>query len=296
MVQWRGRRQSGNVEDLRGRRYRQAAGIALLPFILRIFGFRGLIVVALVIGAIWFFGGDLNPVLSALFGNQERVAAQGQVPPGQEDEAEFAAVILADTEDVWSEVFAAEGIDYPEPTMVLYSEGAPSGCGFADSAVGPFYCPSDQRIYLDLTFFDELENRLGAEGDFAPAYVIAHEVGHHVQFVLGALEQAQRQKAGLTQSQQNAVQVRIELMADCFAGVWAKRADRMSGILDPGDIREGMDAAAAVGDDTLQRRANGRVAPDSFTHGSSAQRTEWFMRGYETGGMRDCDTFQPAAP
>lgn len=291
MVQWRGRRQSRNVEDVRDRRYRQAAGIALLPFIFRFLGFRGLVVVALIVAGIWAFGGDLRPVLSALLGTGEPVVAEGQIPPGQEDEAEFAAVILADTEDVWRDVMAAQGISYPDPTMVLYAEQVDSACGFAQSAIGPFYCPADRRVYLDLTFFDELSGRLGAEGDFAPAYVIAHEVGHHIQAVLGALDMAERQKAGLTQSQQNAVQVRVELMADCFAGVWANRADRTKGILEPGDIQEGLNAAAAVGDDTLQRRARGRVVPDSFTHGSAEQRARWFTTGYESGEMRDCDTF-----
>jgi hypothetical protein len=176
--------------------------------------------------------------------------------------------------------------------MVLYTDAAQSGCGFASSAVGPFYCPADQTIYLDLAFFNELADRLGARGDFAPAYVIAHEVGHHVQFVIGELEEADRQRAGLSQTGQNAVQVQIELMADCFAGVWANHADRILGVLEPGDIEEGLEAAAAVGDDTLQRQAQGRVVPDSFTHGSAAQRQAWFERGYESGLVGDCDTFE----
>jgi predicted metalloprotease len=291
MVQWRGRRRSGNVEDRRGQRYRQAAGFGILYFVFRLLGFGGVAVAALVLAAFWLFGGDWR---EDLFGQE--TLAQGEIPAGQEDAAEFAAVILADTEDVWRDAFAAQGITYPEPTMVLYSDAVESACGFAQSAVGPFYCPVDRRVYLDLTFFDELSGRMGAAGDFAPAYVIAHEVGHHVQAVLGALEQAERDKMGLTGAQQNAVQVRIELMADCFAGVWAGRADRTKGILDPGDIQEALAAAAAVGDDTMQRRARGRVTPDSFTHGSAEQRMRWFTTGYESGQMRDCDTFAAGAP
>lgn len=291
MVQWRGRRQSGNIRDLRGRRVSQGAGMGMLPFLLiRFLGFKGVVVLALIFGALWLFVPGFRTQVGSMVGGQP-VASQGPVPAGQEEEAEFAAVILADTEAIWGDIFAAEGADYPEPQMVLFTGGAQSGCGFASSAVGPFYCPADQTIYLDLAFFDELANSLGAAGDFAPAYVIAHEVGHHVQNVIGQLAAADRQRAGLSQTAQNAVQVQVELMADCFAGVWANHADRTLGILEPGDIQEGMGAAAAVGDDTLQRRAQGRVVPDSFTHGSAEQRQEWFMRGYERGQYRDCDTF-----
>jgi len=299
MVQWRGRRQSGNIRDLRGQRSQAGAGagLALLPLVVRFLGFRGVIVIALILGAIWLFGGNPMGIVNMLLGGGgQPVVSQAQIPPGQEEEAEFAAVILGDTEDVWRAVFAEQGGTYPEPTMVLYAEGANSGCGFASSAVGPFYCPVDQTIYLDLTFFNELANSLGAQGDFAPAYVIAHEVGHHVQNTLGVLNEADRQRVGLSQTAQNEVQVQVELMADCFAGVWATRADRMAGILEPGDIEEGMQAASAVGDDTLQRRAQGHVVPDSFTHGSAAQRTEWFMRGYRSGSIQDCDTFAAGTP
>lgn len=298
MVQWRGRRQSGNIRDLRGQRVSQSgAGMGMaLPFLLlRFLGFRGVIVLALIAGALWIFVPEFRGTINALLGGGAPVTTQAAVPPGQEDEAEFAAVMLADTEDVWNAEFAARGADYPEPQMVLFTGAANSGCGFASSAVGPFYCPADQTVYIDLDFFDELSGSLGARGDFAPAYVIAHEVGHHVQNVMGVLDDADRRRAGLAGSQQNAVQVQVELMADCLAGVWANHADRTAGILDPGDIEEGMGAASAVGDDTLQRRAQGRVVPDSFTHGSAAQRTEWFLRGYETGELEQCDTFAAAA-
>jgi len=291
MVEWRNRRRSGNIEDRRGQRYARGGGLALLPLIFRIFGFRGLVFVVLIVGGIWLFGGDLQPVLNLLTGGSQPVASQGEIPPGQEDEAEFTAVMLADTEDVWNQVFLEQGMDYPEPALVLFSGAVPSGCGFASAAVGPFYCPPDRKIFIDLTFFDELRNTFGASGDFAPAYVIAHEVGHHVQNVTGVLDDANALQQQVSRTDANAVQVRVELQADCYAGVWAARADRMKGILEQGDIQEGLTAAAAVGDDTLQRRSQGRVTPDSFTHGSAEQRQRWFMAGYESGTMESCDTF-----
>lgn len=297
MVEWKNRRRSANIDDRRGQRYRggggRSAGLAILPLLLRFLGLRGLIVIALIVGGLWFFGVDIRPVMNALMGGGQGQpqAVQADIPPGQEEAAAFTAVILADTEDVWNAVFAERGQDYPEPTLVLFSESVPSGCGFATAAIGPFYCPADQRIFIDLTFFDQLSGELGARGDFAPAYVIAHEVGHHIQNVTGVLSRSQRMKQGVSENQANAVQVRVELMADCLAGVWAARADRMAGILEPGDIQEGLGAAAAVGDDTLQRRAQGRVTPDSFTHGSAEQRQRWFLSGYETGDMNACDTF-----
>ncbi len=293
MVKWRGRRQSGNIEDVRGQGYSGGGGMAmmLIPLVLRIFGWRGLIILAFGAAIVWFVVGDLG----SLTGGGERVVEQ-QVPAGQEEAAQFAAVILADTEDVWTAVFAERGADYPEPTLTLYSDSWPSACGVGQAAMGPFYCPGDRKIYLDLTFFDRLSGPLGAEGDFAPAYVIAHEVGHHVQNLLGVLTQAQRMKQGLTRSDRNAVQVQVELMADCLAGVWAARADQRFDILEAGDISEAMGAAEAVGDDTLQRRSQGRVVPDSFTHGSAAQRQDWFMRGYDSGLMETCDTLDGAQP
>jgi len=295
MVEWRGRRKSGNIKDLRGQRYQRAggAGLALLPLLMRVVGLRGLLVIAAIVAVVWMLGVDVRPLVGALLGQGDGRPAvvEGEVPPGQEDMAEFVAVILADTEDVWSRAFADRGADYPEPTLVLFTDSVPSGCGFATAAVGPFYCPVDRQVFIDLAFFDQLANQLGAGGDFAPAYVIAHEVGHHIQNVTGVLAEADRLKRGASQTEANAIQVRVELMADCLAGAWAARADRMAGILEPGDIEEGLNAAAAVGDDTLQRRARGRVAPDSFTHGSAAQRQRWFMTGYENGDMAACDTF-----
>ncbi|MEO0963135.1 MAG: neutral zinc metallopeptidase, partial [Pseudomonadota bacterium] len=206
--------------------------------------------------------------------------------------AEFSAGVLADTEDVWNKLLPATfGKAYREPKMVLFSDGVNSGCGFASSAVGPFYCPAGEKIYLDLDFFKELVIRFGVEGDFAPAYVIAHEVGHHIQTVLGISAQVRQAQGEVGKTAGNRLSVMQELQADCFAGVWANRADSMNQILEPGDIQEAMNAASAIGDDTLQRQAGGRVVPDSFTHGTSAQRQRWFMKGYQTGDPVQCDTF-----
>ena len=199
--------------------------------------------------------------------------------------------MLAETEDTWNRILPQIGEQYREPKLVLFSGGAQSGCGFAQSAVGPFYCPADEKVYIDLSFFDELSRRFGAPGDFAQAYVIAHEVGHHVQTVLGIEEQVRQARANMSESEGNALSVRVELQADCFSGVWAHDAHQKSGLLEPGDIEEALGAASAVGDDTLQKQAGGRVVPDSFTHGSSEQRTRWFETGYRSGNIEDCDTF-----
>nr|HPK03747.1 neutral zinc metallopeptidase [Candidatus Sumerlaeota bacterium] len=202
----------------------------------------------------------------------------------------------ADTEDVWHALFAEMGRQYREPTLVLFSDGVESACGFADAAVGPFYCPADQQVYLDLTFFDELNRRFGAPGDFAQAYVIAHEIGHHVQHQLGAMDRVQSARGRQTQAAANEKSVRLELQADFLAGVWAHHAQRTRAILEPGDIEEALGAASAVGDDTLQRRAQGRVVPDAFTHGTAEQRMRWFRKGFETGDVAQGDTFAVPEP
>ena len=212
-------------------------------------------------------------------------------PPGDEL-GRFASVVLADTESTWSQLFAAGGQRYREPTMVLFSGQVRSGCGFASAAVGPFYCPADSKVYLDLGFFDQLARRFGAPGDFAQAYVIAHEVGHHVQNLLGVSDQVRRAQRGVPRSQANALSVKLELQADCFAGVWGHYADRQ-GILEPGDVEEGLRAASAIGDDKMQSRAGGAVRPESWTHGSSAQRVDWLRAGLSTGDPNRCDTFSP---
>ncbi|MEE2566368.1 neutral zinc metallopeptidase [Hyphobacterium sp. Y6023] len=298
MVEWRGRRGSRNVIDRRGRRYRGggggSAGLALLPVIIRLLGFRGLLIVGVIVAAIFLFGGGgaVQSVLGLLTGGGVRpVAYDGDVPPGTEEAAAMASVILADTEDVWTAVFAENGGRYQEPSLVLFSDAVETDCGFASAAMGPFYCPPDQRVYIDVRFYDELARMGAGDGDFAQAYVLAHEVGHHVQNLLGVLSRADSLQARSGQRDSNAIQVRVELMADCLAGLWTARADRRFGILEDGDIAEGLAAAAAVGDDTIQRRSGGRVVPDSFTHGSAEQRQRWFMRGYETADLASCDTF-----
>jgi predicted metalloprotease len=201
-------------------------------------------------------------------------------------------VVLGDTEDTWNEIFRKNGRDYPEPQLVLFSGAVQSGCGVAQSAMGPFYCPSDQRVYIDLDFYRELRDKFGAGGDFAQAYVIAHEVGHHVQTVLGVSDQVRDAQQQTGKRGANALSVRMELQADCFAGVWANHADTARKVVEPGDIEEALNAASAIGDDKLQRATQGQVVPESFTHGSSAQRMGWFKRGYETGDPNSCDTFK----
>jgi predicted metalloprotease len=215
-------------------------------------------------------------------------------PTGTDEPAQFAATILADTEDTWGPIFAAAGRRYQAPHLVLFDGATPSVCGQGSAAMGPFYCPLDQKVYLDLRFFRELERRFAAPGDFAQAYEIAHEVGHHVQNQLGIAERVQslRQRAG--EREANALSVRMELQADCLAGVWAHNANKQRKLLEPGDVEEGLRAAAAIGDDTIQRRSQGRVVPESWTHGSSEQRVRWFRRGMESGNLNECDTFTSA--
>jgi predicted metalloprotease len=205
--------------------------------------------------------------------------------------ADFVSVVLADTEDTWSTIFAADNIDYREPTLVMFSGAVESACGFAQSAVGPFYCPADEKVYIDLSFYRDLKDRHGAPGDFAQAYVIAHEVGHHVQNQLGIMEQVRRAQIGLDQVDANRLSVMQELQADCFAGVWGYSANQ-EGILEQGDVEEALNAASSIGDDRLQMESQGRVSPDSFTHGTSAQRVSWFNTGLENGDVESCDTFE----
>lgn len=219
-------------------------------------------------------------------------AETGPAGPRPDDElADMVSVVLADTEDTWNPIFAEAGRDYQEPVLVLFDGAVQSACGFAQAAVGPFYCPTDHKLYIDLSFYRDLRNRLGAPGDFAQAYVIAHEVGHHVQTLLGITQQVSARRQQLSAAEGNALSVRVELQADCFAGVWANRAHRARRILEEGDVEEGLNAAAAIGDDRLQRQSQGRVVPESFTHGSSAQRVRWFRAGLESGDPETCDTF-----
>jgi hypothetical protein len=251
-------------------------------------GAAGVVIALLVM----LLGGDPSSVIPPSPSGDVGMGGSGQaVDPAQAELAEFVSVVLADTEDTWPALLEPHGVPYTEPHLVLFADAVESACGVQESAVGPFYCPLDQRVYLDLTFFNELERRFGAPGDFGRAYVIAHEVGHHVQNLLGISEQVHAMRSRMGQAESNALSVRQELQADCFAGIWAHHAQRQRQVLEPGDVEEGLAAASAVGDDTLQRRARGRIVPESFTHGSSEQRIAWFRRGLEQGTLEACDTF-----
>jgi predicted metalloprotease len=220
----------------------------------------------------------------------------GPPPPGQDQLADFVSVVLADTEDTWSPIFAAAGRDYEEPRLVLFSGAVQSACGMAGAAMGPFYCPADRKLYIDLGFYDELKRRFRAPGDFAQAYVIAHEVGHHVQNLLGISDQVQAMQQRVGQAEANELSVRLELQADCLAGIWGYHTQRERDMLESGDLEEALNAAAAIGDDRIQRETTGRVMPDSFTHGSSAQRVKWFRIGFDSGDVDQCDTFVADQP
>jgi uncharacterized protein len=252
------------------------------------------LVIVLLIGLV--FGIDVTPLLDPQGGSMRGTPTeQARGPNTIDDEIEeFVAVVLADTEEVWDEIFAANGLDYSPPRLVLFTGVTASACGGADAAMGPFYCPGDGRIFLDADFFRVLEQRLGARGEFARAYVIAHEVAHHVQAELGLLGEVHARQARLGTAERNRLSVRVELQADCYAGLWARHAERRWGILEPGDIEAALEAASRIGDDALQRAGRGVVVPDSFTHGSSAQRQRWFARGFETGDPAACDTFRTA--
>jgi hypothetical protein len=253
----------------------------------------------LVIGAICLMLG-INP-LDLLSGNGISVGGgggvqQGPVSPQDEENARFVKRVLADTEDVWTKVFQESGKSYEDPKLVLFRGATPTACGTGDARMGPFYCPLDRKVYIDLAFFEELTRRFKAPGQFAQAYVVAHEVGHHVQTLLGVSAKVREQQQRADQRKANELQVRMELQADCLAGVWANRTNQMRQRLEPGDIEGGLKAAAAIGDDTLQRQAQGRVVPETFTHGTSAQRVRWFSKGFETGQPPACDTFAAGEP
>lgn len=248
------------------------------------------------VGVGLFLGVDPSALMQIVQTQQRSAPAAptGQKATLEDEQSQFVAVVLADTEDTWNAVFRNAGRQYQEPTLVLFSGSVRSACGFAQAAMGPFYCPADQKVYIDLSFYSDLKNRFRAPGDFAQAYVIAHEVGHHVQTLLGVSEQVQRKKARLSKVEANQLSVRQELQADCLAGIWAHHADRTRNLLERGDIEEGLNAASAIGDDRMQKQSQGYVTPESFTHGSSAQRVKWFKRGYQTGDVNACDTFGEA--
>ncbi len=298
-MRWQGGRRSDNVEDRRGMGPVVGTAAALpmiLRFVPRLIRTKvGRII--LITGIVVIFGGRMLgvDVLSLLAGGGV-TSGQSSAPLSEADRqmAEFVSVVLGDTEDTWHPIFTQLGRDYREPTLVLFNGSVSSACGYATAAVGPFYCPGDQKLYIDLSFFQDLKNRHGAPGDFAQAYVIAHEVGHHVQTLLGVSEKVAAASKGANEARVNALSVRQELQADCFAGVWGHMANRQRQLLDPGDLEEALHAATAIGDDRLQREAGGQVVPDSFTHGTSAQRVKWFKAGFESGDINACDTFSAA--
>ena len=281
---WKGERQSENVEDRRG--FTLARGIGG--------GGLGILAVALVA---MFFGVDPTVILQDLTTSNVPTSSSSApvaLTAAEQEQREFVSVVLADTEDAWHDLFRQMNATYREPKLVLFTGAVESACGMAQSAVGPFYCAQDQKVYIDLDFYRELRDRFHAPGDFAQAYVIAHEVGHHVQNLLGVMPKVQEARQRADARGGNALSVRLELQADCFAGVWANHANKMKHMLEAGDVEEGLNAASAIGDDRLLRQAGRSVSPDSFTHGSSAQRVGWFKRGLVNGDLRDCDTFAAA--
>jgi len=284
-MRYKGRRQSSNIEDRRGMSSGRKVGIG---------GGIGTIIIVLIV---WLLGGDPSEVMNIMQNQQSATETSTDYQPNAHEQelTEFVSVVLADTEDVWHKLFDDSGLTYREPTLVLFSTATESACGFAQSATGPFYCPGDEKVYIDLNFLEQLQQRLGAQGDFAVAYIVAHEVGHHVQKQLGVLDQVHQLRGQVSEKQFNDQNVRLELQADFYAGIWAYHAQRMKNILEEGDIEEAINAAQAVGDDRIQKQSQGYVVPDSFTHGTSAQRMKWFKKGFETGNVNDGDTFAKRA-
>lgn len=299
-MRWRGNRKSNNVEDRRGEHVSGLGGGSsgnwrLLSVVFHFLGFKGTVILVLCVGAYGLFTGDLGFMLRGLGLQQDSpdsVSSEAIQETAEEKElVDFISVILADTEDTWTVLFREKEILYQAPRLVLFRDAVKSACGMSQAAMGPFYCPSDQQVYIDLSFYDQLKNRFKAPGDFAQAYVIAHEVGHHVQNLLGISSKVNAAQAKLSKTKGNELSVRQELQADCLAGVWANHANRTRQLLEAGDVEEGLTAASAIGDDTLQKQSQGYISPDSFTHGSAEQRVKWFKSGFESGNMESCDTF-----
>ena len=279
-MRWEGNRQSENVEDRRGSSFGgKSVGL-------------GTVAIALVLS--YFLGVSPTTVLNVLTGGGTPVSQEmtAQRPPETDQMAKFVSTVLADTEDTWHALFRSAGDTYVEPRLVLFSGSTPTACGTGQSAAGPFYCPGDQKIYIDLSFYRLMKERFRVSGEFAQAYVIAHEVGHHVQHLMGLTDKVDAARRRMSQAQGNALSVRLELQADCFAGVWAHHADRARSILEAGDVEAALNAASAIGDDALQKQSQGVVVPDSFTHGSSEQRVRWFTRGIQSGQITSCNTFE----
>ncbi len=276
---WRGRRESDNVEDRRGI---SGGGLAL-----------GGGIGSIVIGIIYLLlGGDAGDMVSSVIQPQQQTQSAGPRSAEEENLAKFSRVVLADTEDVWTEIFRESNQTYTAPTLVLFTEQTQSGCGFSSAASGPFYCPGDEKLYIDLSFFNELDKRFRAPGEFAMAYVIAHEVGHHIQKLLGTMNEMDEQRQSLSEKGYNKLSVKLELQADFYAGVWANRNQKMKAFLENGDLEAALNAANAIGDDRLQQQNQGQVVPDAFTHGTSQQRMFWFKKGFDTGDMRLGNTFE----
>jgi uncharacterized protein len=327
-MRWRGGRESQNVEDRRD----EGGGFGF-PFPGGGVSFPsggggrgggiGILGILIILGLLLFFGIDPSVIMQGGGGpggednfpniqlpqsrpettNVPAPGTEHQGPPiqrpqttSEDDLKQFVSVVLADTEDVWQNLFRQYGQGYADPKLVLYAGAVRSACGLGQAAMGPFYCPNDEKVYIDLDFYQELKNRFKAPGDFAQAYVIAHEIGHHVQKLLGIMDQVEAVRQRMDPVESNALQVRVELQADCFAGVWANHAQESRDIIEPGDIDEALNAASAIGDDRIQRQTQGYVVPDAFTHGSSEQRVRWFKRGYQSGKLEDCDTFNTDQP
>lgn len=278
-MRWQNRRESNNVEDRR-----QQGGGGGLPI-----GGKGRLILLVVVMVAGYYGLDLSPLLSGS-APQSQTQRQEVSQPAKDPLAKFTSVMLASTEDAWAEIFQQSGNPYQAPKLVLYRGATRTGCGQGQSVMGPFYCPADRTVYIDLSFYQEMRDKLGADGDFAQGYVVAHEVGHHVQNLLGIEHKMRQQQQGLSRAEQNKLSVKLELQADCFAGVWGHYMEREQ-VLEHGDLEEALNAAQAIGDDRLQQQSQGRVIPDSFTHGSSAQRYTWFKRGFDSGKPASCNTF-----
>ncbi|HHQ4633087.1 TPA: KPN_02809 family neutral zinc metallopeptidase, partial [Aeromonas hydrophila] len=278
-MRWQDRRESNNVEDRR-----QQGGGGGIPI-----GGKGRLILLVVVMVAGYYGVDLSPLLSEPT-TQSQPQRQDMSQPAKDPLARFTSVMLASTEDAWGEIFQQSGSHYQAPKLVLYRGATRTGCGQGQSVMGPFYCPADRTVYIDLSFYQEMRDKLGADGDFAQGYVVAHEVGHHVQNLLGIERKMREQQQGLSRAEQNKLSVKLELQADCFAGVWGHYMQREQ-VLEHGDLEEALNAAQAIGDDRLQQQSQGRVIPDSFTHGSSAQRYAWFKRGFDSGKPASCNTF-----
>lgn len=300
-MRWENRKRSSNIEDRRGQsagrpaRGNSAAALRMLEPLLRKVGIKGMILIGAGLFIASKLGVDIPGLLLGTPSTAPAAPATTNFTAEEQRLADFTSVILADTEETWNAIFAAQGRDYPEPKLVLFTGAVQSACGYAQAAMGPFYCPGDKKVYIDLSFYNDLQERHGAPGDFAQAYVIAHEVGHHLQTVLGISAQVHQQKQQSSEAEANQLSVKQELQADCLAGVWGYHADQARQLLEEGDVEEALVAAAAIGDDRLQQQSRGYVTPESFTHGTSEQRIRWFTRGMESGNPDTCDTFKVAA-